>query len=249
MSITGRVCGKCKETKDLLCFVSTRKNEPTQNCDTCRKSEYAKNREHQLEYRKQKYAANKNEILAKMKSDEEKAKRNARNKKRRQIDPSFRISESLKVRIHEILKEYKDETCNYLLGANKIFLKKWLEYQFDSNMSWNNFATYWHIDHVIPIAFFNITQKEEQRVCFHWTNLRPLSKTANIKKHKKILVDDIITHAETICDFVSLHKCNQECYEKSIWPRLKLGYGKNNKDNKSFEDFLKSIIRSEAPNL
>jgi hypothetical protein len=249
MSITEqtKICLKCKVEKNITCFVSPRQpSKHTQQCDTCRKHEYQRTRESQLAYRHKAYAEKKDQILAKMASKEEKEKRNARNKARRQTDPSFRISESLKVRIHEILKEYKDETSNYLLGANKVFLKKWLEYQFESEFSWDNFAAFWQIDHVIPVSFFDITSKDEQKVCFHWTNLRPLHKTKNIKKHAKIIKDDILKHVKVVNNFISLNPQYQECFEKSIWSRLELEDGKNFKDDDGLKDFLKLTIRSEA---
>jgi hypothetical protein len=50
-----------------------------------------------------------------------------------------------------------------------------LEYQFDENMSWDNHGKYWSIDHVIPCASFDMSNIDEQKKCFHWSNLQPLS--------------------------------------------------------------------------
>lgn len=246
MSITHKYCSKCKEDKEINEFKTTRRpNDLTQHCEQCRKEEYQRTRERHLAHRKKVYAEKKDQILESMKTPEAKEKRNARNRARRKIDPAFRISESLKVRIHEILKEYKDETSNYLLGVNKIFLKRWMEFQFGESISWENFSKEWHIDHVIPISFFDVTQKEQQKICFNWMNLRPLNKTKNIQKHSKILKEDIVTHAMTVKSFIDQNTDYQECFEKSIWPRIELGYGKNVKDDENFVDFLKSIIRIE----
>ncbi len=240
-------CPTCKAEKEMCEFESKKKKEPTKLCQQCRKDDYAKNREQHLQRRRTYYENNREKILEKLATVEEKAKRNERNKQRRQVDPAFRIAESLKVRIHEILSTYKDTTTNYLLGATKLFIKMWLEYQFDENMSWDNFATYWNIDHVIPVSFFKITEKSEQMICFHWTNLRPLSKLENIKKFNRIKPNDILTHVETLRTFVKTNVDYQECFEKSIWPRLELGYGNNVEDKDSFTKFLKSVIRSEVP--
>ena len=40
----------------------------------------------------------------------------------------------------------------------------------------------WHIDHIKPCAKFELTNKEEQLKCFHYTNLQPLWALDNIKK-------------------------------------------------------------------
>jgi hypothetical protein len=55
-------------------------------------------------------------------------------------------------------------------------------------MSWENHGTYgWHIDHIIPCDAFDFTKIEEQKKCFHYTNLQPLWREDNLKKSNKIL--------------------------------------------------------------
>ena len=65
-------------------------------------------------------------------------------------------------------------------------LVKWLEHQFYSKMSWNNYGKYWQIDHVIPCDFFDLTNRKEQLRCFNWRNCRPLDSTENQSKNNKI---------------------------------------------------------------
>ena len=43
-----------------------------------------------------------------------------------------------------------------------------------------------HIDHHIPIASFNLLKEEEQKKCFHYTNLKPLWAKDNLSKGKKV---------------------------------------------------------------
>ena len=51
-------------------------------------------------------------------------------------------------------------------------------------MSWDNYGSYWDIDHIIPCASFNLDNLEEQKKCFIFTNTRPLSKIENQRKNK-----------------------------------------------------------------
>ena len=81
-----------------------------------------------------------------------------------------------------ILKSNKNIRTIELIGCTSVFFKEWLEYQFDSKMSWDNYGSYWHIDHVTPCNSFNIELHEEQKICFHWTNCQPLEKN---KKYSK----------------------------------------------------------------
>lgn len=51
-------------------------------------------------------------------------------------------------------------------------------------MSWENYGK-WHVDHIRPCASFNLADEEEQRVCFHYTNLQPLWGHDNCSKNNK----------------------------------------------------------------
>jgi len=55
-------------------------------------------------------------------------------------------------------------------------------------MTWENYGTYWHIDHKIPIAVFNYEKPEDIdfRLCWSLKNLQPLEKIENIKKKDKL---------------------------------------------------------------
>lgn len=241
-----KTCSECKEDKPIEVFTYKSK---ANLCEPCAKeyykNEYQKNRERHISNRALYYEKNKEAILQKMATPEEKAKRNARNKERRKNDPSFAISESLKVRIVEVLRTYKSESSSYLIGCTKRELMSWLEYQFDDNMSWDNYGKYWHVDHVIPISFFDITKKEEQLVCFNWKNLRPLEKGENVSKFNTVDKNIIVEHSKILNEFVDINQEYQKYYENSIWSRISLEYGKNTEDEVDIEVYLKSIIRIE----
>ena len=52
-------------------------------------------------------------------------------------------------------------------------------------MTWENYGTYWHIDHIIPCGAFDLTKKTAQKKCFHYSNLQPLEAVENFKKNSK----------------------------------------------------------------
>jgi hypothetical protein len=61
-----------------------------------------------------------------------------------------------------------------------------LERQFLPGMSWENYGKAgWHIDHVLPIANFDLSRPEEIRACWALSNLRPLWAGDNRRKHAK----------------------------------------------------------------
>jgi hypothetical protein len=78
----------------------------------------------------------------------------------------------------------KNERTIKLVGCNPKFLKKHIEKQFDSDMTWNNYGKNgWHIDHIKPCVSFNLLNYEEQKKCFHYTNLQPLWARDNLSKN------------------------------------------------------------------
>jgi hypothetical protein len=251
---TSKVCPKCQQSKTIEQFTFPKRKVPVGRiCIDCQtqkgKEEYQVRREAHLAYRKKYYAENKESILANTKTEAYKNDRNAKKKIRRKNDIQFRITESLKVRIHEVLKEYKDTSSNYLLGCTKGHIVSWLTYQQEDGIDWDNYASHWHIDHVIPLAFFDITIKAEQLMCFNWMNLRPLEKGLNMIKSANIIQNDILAHIEILEKFITENIEYQECYNNSIWPRIKLGYGKNLTDtNVDMIDVLKSVIRNQNSN-
>lgn len=73
-----------------------------------------------------------------------------------------------------------------LLGTTIADLRKWLQDQFQDGMNWSNMGRFgWHIDHVRPCASFDLTDPEQQRACFHYTNLQPLWWRDNLSKGAK----------------------------------------------------------------
>lgn len=250
MEQQSKICKTCRVCKPIVEFTYPKRKDPIGIlCHECQKekskAEYQQRREMHLAYRKEYYAKNKEAILQKTKTEEFKRDRNEKKKIRRKTDIQFRICESLKIRIHEVLKEYKTTSSNYLLGCTKGHIVNWLTYQHQSEINWDNYAQYWHIDHVIPLDFFDMTSKPQQLICFNWLNLRPLEKGNNMSKSCRIVKEDIIGHIEVIEKFITENSEYQECYDKSIWPRIKLGYGENLTDDKDFKNLLKSIISNQ----
>jgi hypothetical protein len=103
-------------------------------------------------------------------------------------DINHRIRWSLRARINAAIKKNtkSDNTIN-LIGCSIEFLRGYLESRFQIGMTWENYGFYgWHIDHIKPCASFDLTDKEQQKICFHYTNLQPLWAIDNIKKRDKI---------------------------------------------------------------
>lgn len=117
-----------------------------------------------------------------------------------------KIRKNLHNRLLKLLKsENKSRTIDYL-GCDLNMLLLWLEYQFDSEMSWDNYGKYWHIDHCLPCKSFNLLEVNERRKCFNWKNLQPMEAIQNIQKGDKIDSIIIMKQEIKVKSFICQHK-------------------------------------------
>ncbi len=71
-----------------------------------------------------------------------------------------------------------------LIGCSPNDLVSHIQSQFLPGMTWEN-RFLWYIDHIRPCASFDIIDPEQQRQCFHYTNLQPLWAKDNFSKGRK----------------------------------------------------------------
>jgi hypothetical protein len=73
------------------------------------------------------------------------------------------------------------------LGCSIEQLKQHLESKFQTGMSWDNWSfDGWHIDHIKPLASFDLTDRKQFLEACHYTNLQPLWAKDNLAKSDKI---------------------------------------------------------------
>jgi len=78
-----------------------------------------------------------------------------------------------------------DSYIGQLVACTKAELVAHFERQFQFGMSWENYGRGgWEVDHIIPCGQFDLTDPAQQRVCFHYTNLRPLWRADNLSRPK-----------------------------------------------------------------
>lgn len=105
-------------------------------------------------------------------------------------NPNAQLAHVLRARIYNALKA-QDATkllkTIELLGCTISELHIHLEKQFIGGMSWE-IQGEWHIDHIKPCVSFDLTDPEEQKKCFHYTNLQPLWAFDNLSKGARLVI-------------------------------------------------------------
>ena len=92
----------------------------------------------------------------------------------------IKLSDLLRSAINRNGRSPRAET---FLGYSTADLKKHLERQFTKGMDWQAFCSGdIHIDHIIPLSSFNLSDADELRAAWALSNLRPLSARENIAK-------------------------------------------------------------------
>ena len=120
-------------------------------------------------------------------------KRNTYMRLLRKTSPSYAMACRLRGRVRSALIEAgqkKRLSTAELVGCSFDDLVIHVESKFTAGMNWDVFLKSGgeiHIDHIMPCAAFDLTKEEEQRECFHWSNLQPLWAVDNMKKGKKIV--------------------------------------------------------------
>ena len=107
-------------------------------------------------------------------------------KERKKVDVGYRILRNIRTRLWQALKKLKkSDSTMKLTGCTLEQLKKHIESKFKDRMSWDNYGV-WHVDHIIPCAQFDFSDPEQQKICFHYTNLQPMWGEDNLKKGARL---------------------------------------------------------------
>lgn len=117
-----------------------------------------------------------------------KDKLNQHRRNRMKTDIQFRLGTALRRRLHTALKKnYKVGSAVNELGCSIEQFKTYLESKWLPGMNWENHGLHgWHIDHIKPLASFDLTDKKQLEEACHYTNLQPLWAKDNIAKSNNI---------------------------------------------------------------
>lgn len=183
LKLTGQsICTSCQKTGTLSEF-----NSKTTICKTCHSRDVAAYKQ-----------ANRDKFVRIQKTYRQNhpARIQDAYKLRKATNAGFAMLERCRARLAGLIREAnttKSARTNALIGCSAEQLVRAIEGHFQTGMTWENRAL-WHIDHILPCAKFDMTDPAAQRMCFHWTNLRPLWSKDNVKRQDTVIDDDIVLY-------------------------------------------------------
>lgn len=167
----------------------------------CRES-HARHKEKYLEQQRQSRESNREEYNARRAQSRRirllcPEKREAHNKRhreyrkeRRESDHSFKLLNNMRTLMYIAIsgrsykpgKDYrKSKSTMAYIGCTIQELREHLEGQFVNGMCWENYGQ-WHVDHIKPLAMFDMSNESHRHEAWHYTNLQPMWATDNIRK-------------------------------------------------------------------
>jgi hypothetical protein len=127
------------------------------------------------------YDKNKKRILLSVKQ---------RTKERNLTDPKFRIGSAMGKALSKALAGKKaGQKWETLVGYTVTDLMAHLEPQFTPEMTWDNYGSYWHLDHLVPQYYFEYDSYEHPhfKACWSLDNLQPLEAEKNLRKNRHVI--------------------------------------------------------------
>ncbi len=113
-----------------------------------------------------------------------------RSRPKMMLNPKNRIKENMRKRFRDDRKLFLltgKDSMSSLIGCTWTFFHAHIERQFKRGQTWENYGKVWHLDHIIPLAAFDLTDQAQRRKAWHYTNLQPLNAEENMRKSDSII--------------------------------------------------------------
>lgn len=104
-----------------------------------------------------------------------------------QRNVNYKLGRRLRTRLYHALHgQCRHGSAITDLGCSVAELKQYLAAKFQPGMTWENYGKVWHIDHIIPLSFFDLQNETEFKMAVRYQNLQPLFVKENLMKHASL---------------------------------------------------------------
>lgn len=180
------ICKECRKKANAIYYLKNKDRIKDQS-----NKYYYDHRPQKSEYSKEYYRKNKEYLINKGAEWAKENTEKVRGYKKAYKDKMLSTTEGkLRDRVSNILRYYLRNDKEYSTIEYVPFtieeLKQYLQEQFDKSMSWDNYGSYWHIDHIIPQSLYDFNDIIEIQKCWSLRNLRPLEARQNSSKNNTL---------------------------------------------------------------
>jgi hypothetical protein len=219
-----KICNRCNETKPIENFI--KKRNICKDCNNFkRQQKYNSDETHRQKLISTSINFKKRKIIKKKQLFEEEigignmickyclnVKSNCRFRKNRRKckdcernEPISKIIRNVRSRISYAIQKDK-HTIEYLDCSCREYFN-WIT-SYDDKYNYDNHGTLWHIDHVIPVSRFNLSDEYEQMIAFNWRNTMPLLVHDNLSKNNKIIKSQVEQHFNHLIEYHEKNNIN-----------------------------------------
>lgn len=192
LPVESKKCIKCKNHLPLCSFHKNRTYKDG-HAYTCRKCmlQYLKVYNHTPKRIEQKRTYDK--IFTQKEDNKLKSRERSRVylKQKYNTNLEYKLKHKMRTRLNAALRNVsmmKSSPTMELVGCTAHELKLYLESKFINGMNWENYTRNgWHVDHIQPCNSFDLIDPDQQKKCFHYTNLQPMWCEDNWSKGSKLV--------------------------------------------------------------
>ena len=138
-----------------------------------------------------------------------KEKENIKEKRRERFktDEKFKLSQKHRSSLYRFVKGGK--TSKYVNCKGEQF-RNWLQFQFEEDMTIENYGEVWAVDHVIPVEKF-LKGEYSSDVILNWMNIQPIYAKKNLTKNKYIDSNQCAKHLKNLEHYLEQRNYKDTC--------------------------------------
>lgn len=181
-------CKLCRNARHRASHAENRTERNVRNREYRRRHK-ADDARRSREYRSRHPERRRRSALAYHYRNKQKATERQRARRAKEVKtPRNRLNDAMRAGIYSSLRGKKaNRAWQVLAGYSIEMLVAHLERQFKRGMTWDNYGSGWHVDHVRPVSSFSFSSAKDAdfRDCWGLANLRPLWSRENLSKSGK----------------------------------------------------------------
>lgn len=94
-------------------------------------------------------------------------------------------------------------------GLDVAAFRQWIEIQFSQGLHWDNFGEQWQFDHLVPLAYFDLHDENDLKLCWHFLNIGVERLDATGQRTKRVELLAVKTYFEGLYQQTGYSVCQK----------------------------------------